>query len=188
MAAGNIPGTKLQLLRLPAYTTLLYLCASLTETIRMMRYIILLTLLFPLALHAQQHLGKSRQALTDEMLQLSKKNPQSKAEFDNQRNRLLLTTKDSLGHTLYYEYGFDEQSGACITEMIKADCESCIRNAMNRLLSYAAYEWKKINESQYVSRFEDYLLIEWQQSGNDFSFTLIKTAWTRELYNLMKEK
>ena len=50
-----------------------------------------------------------------------------------------------------------------------------------------SYQWKKINESQYVSRFEDYLLIEWQQTGTEFSFTLIKTAWTRELYNMMKE-
>jgi len=153
----------------------------------MMRSLFLLFLLIPMALCAQKNLGKSRQVLMDHLQQFIKNSPSSKLEFDKQNERLVMSTRDSSGQSIRYEYGFDDKSGACFTEMTVSTCETCVRNELNWLLSVTSYQWKKINESQYVSRFEDYLLIEWQQTGTEFSFTLIKTAWTRELYNMMKE-
>ena len=153
----------------------------------MMRYLLLLSFLIPITVCSQNKLGKSRQELTDELLQFVKNGQSSKAEFDKKKDRLVMTSRDSSGQNFRYEYGFDDKTGACIIEMTISSCETCVRNLLNGLLAVPSYQWKKLNESQYVSRFEDYLLIEWQQTGNEFSFTLIKTAWTRELYNLMKE-
>ena len=153
----------------------------------MMRYLLLLSFLIPLSVYSQTKLGKSRQQLTNELNQSVKNGQFSKAEFDDTKNRLVVSSRDSLGQGLRYEYGFDEKTGNCITEMTISTCEACMKNLLNELLAVTSYQWKKINESQYVSRFEDHLLIEWQQTGNEISFTLIRTAWTRELYNMLKE-
>ena len=153
----------------------------------MMRYLLLLSFLIPLSVYSQNKLGKSRQQLTNELNQSVKNGQYAKAEFDEIKNRLVVSSRDSSGQGFRYEYGFDEKTGNCNTEMIISTCETCVRNLLNELLAVTSYQWKKINESQYVSRFEDHLLIEWQQTGNEFSFTLIRTAWTRELYNMMKE-
>lgn len=153
----------------------------------MMRYLLLFFFLIPTFVSSQSRLGKSREELIIELQQQAKSNQSPKPEFDKKKNRLVLPGKDSSGQRIRYEYAFDEKNGFCITEMTISACEACVQNALKDLLTQSVYEWKKINESQYVSRFEDFLLIEWQQTGNEFSFTLIKTAWTRELYNMMKE-
>lgn len=153
----------------------------------MMRYLLLFSFLIPLSVCSQSKLGKSRQELTNELLQIAKNGKSSKTAFDKKKDRLVLTFVDSSGQNYRYEYAFDEKTGACFTEMMASTCEACLRNELNRLLAVTSHQWKKINESQYISKFEDYLLIEWQQTGNEFSFTLIRTAWTRELYNMMKE-
>ena len=102
-----------------------------------------------------------------------------------QKKELSLVTSNDKGQAVKYTYLFDDSTGLCFQQIVQSSCQSCYQQILNELVSQKDYEWKRINESQYVSRFSDYLMIEMQETEKDFSFTLIKTAWTRELYDLM---
>ena len=88
-----------------------------------------------MALSAQKNLGKSRQVLMDHLQQFIKNSPSSKLEFDKQNERLVMSTRDSSGQSIRYEYGFDDKSGACFTEMTVSTCETCEQAANRNILS-----------------------------------------------------
>lgn len=151
----------------------------------MFRFIILVPFLLSLQGFSQNNIGKDKAFISRYLDKYVAENKAYKASWKNTDRGIELTVSDEEGHPVYFRYRFDSDSGLCITEETVSACESCYRKYLDRLLGMKKYEWKKINENQYVSRFSDYLMIEIQQDNDEFSFTLIKTSWTRELYDLM---
>lgn len=81
-------------------------------------------------------------------------------------------------------YVFDEK-GLCLTETTITRCDSCHDGYLKVVLDKKKYNWKKINENQYISRFEDNLMIELFPEGEIRSFSVLRTDFTRELYDLL---
>jgi hypothetical protein len=81
-------------------------------------------------------------------------------------------------------YVFDEK-GLCLTETTITRCDSCHDAYLKVVLDKKKYNWKKINENQYISRFEDNLMIELFPEGEIRSFSVLRTDFTRELYDLL---
>lgn len=153
----------------------------------MYRLLVLVPFLMSLQAFAQNNIGKDRAFISRYLDQYVAANKAYKASWKTTESGIELTALDEDGHPVYFRYTFDPESGKCMTEETVSSCESCYRKYLDRLLAMKKYEWKKINENQYVSRFSDYLMIEIQQDDNEFSFTLIKTDWTRPLYDLLKK-
>lgn len=151
----------------------------------MLRVFIFSMLFLPFQAQSQYKLGKERAVLEKELGDYVARNSDHLATLTKTQDALQMSYTDSMGQELHYEYRFDERNGICISEKFSSDCEACFQSALKALLGIGSYEWRKINESQHVSKFADYLMIEVQQTDNDYSYTLIKTAWTRELYDLM---
>jgi hypothetical protein len=81
-------------------------------------------------------------------------------------------------------YVFDEK-GLCLTETTITRCDSCHDGYLKAVLGKKKYNWKKINENQYISRFEDNLMIELFPEGEIRSFSVLRADFTRELYDLL---
>jgi hypothetical protein len=56
------------------------------------------------------------------------------------------------------------------------------------LLAKEKYVWKKINENQYISKFEDKIMIELPTENKSNSITIIRTDWTKILYDILAGK
>lgn len=151
----------------------------------MLRYFLLLLLALPLSIFAQDKLGKTLPDLKKELNAFVLNNKSLKPVLSQQEKELRLVISNEKGQTIRFEYRFEDSTGLCNQEITISACQTCYQQLLDELVSKKIYEWKRINESQFVSKFSDYLMIEMQEDGKDFSFTLIKTAWTRELYDLM---
>jgi len=81
-------------------------------------------------------------------------------------------------------YVFDEK-GLCMTETTKTRCDSCHDGYLKIVLDKKKYNWKKINENQYISRFEDNMMIELFPEGEIRTFSILRADFTRELYELL---
>ena len=66
-----------------------------------------------------------------------------------------------------------------------AGCDSCYKKYLNDLLNQKEYAWKKINGNQYVSKFASHLMLELPFDKDDFTFTLFRASWTKELYDIL---
>ncbi len=81
-------------------------------------------------------------------------------------------------------YVFDEK-GLCTTETTNTRCDSCHDGYLKIVLDKKKYNWKKINENQYISRFEDNMMIELFPEGEIRTFSILRADFTRELYELL---
>lgn len=81
-------------------------------------------------------------------------------------------------------YVFD-QKGLCNTETLNTRCDSCHDGYLKIVLDKKKFNWKKINENQYISRFEDNLMIELFPEGEVRTFSILRADFTRELYDLL---
>lgn len=81
-------------------------------------------------------------------------------------------------------YVFDKK-GLCITETVNTRCDSCHDGYLKIILDKPKYAWKKINENQYISRFEDNMMIELFPEGEIRTISVLRADFTRELYDLL---
>lgn len=79
---------------------------------------------------------------------------------------------------------FDEK-GLCMTETINTRCDSCHDGYLKNILDKKKFNWKKINENQYISRFEDNMMIELFPEGEIRTISVLRADFTREIYELL---
>lgn len=79
---------------------------------------------------------------------------------------------------------FDEK-GLCTTETINTRCDTCHDGYLKNILDKKKYNWKKINENQYISRFEDNVMIELFPEGEIRTISVLRADFTREIYDLL---
>jgi hypothetical protein len=77
------------------------------------------------------------------------------------------------------------KSDKCIMEKILAASVTDYRHYLQSVVTDDKYEWKKINENQYVSKFDQYLMLETPPNNDVNSFTILRTKWTKEMYKLL---
>ena len=138
-------------------------------------------LFLPFLVSAQDALDKSRSDLKKELENWAKT---VKGSFKETDSSLLLTSIDTRLGEIQETSRFDKNN-KCTSQTFKATCDSCMQGLLSRLLSRKSYQWKKINENQYVSRFEDRILLELPIDPGDYSFTVFRAQWTKELYDLL---
>jgi len=83
-----------------------------------------------------------------------------------------------------YIYTFDKK-GICTGETIITRCDSCYNGLLASILAKEKYQWKKINENQYISRFEDNRMIEIFPDEKERHFSILQVDWNREIYDML---
>ena len=150
----------------------------------MFRYSLFILLFFSLSSQAQEKLQKTKAALKEE-LALSAKTGMVLVETDS---TLVFSSKDKKAadaKTFIYEF---DSAGVCKSEKYITNCKNCYDRQLHLLIDQARYQWKKINENQYVSRFEDRLLLEVAPDADQYFFTLFRAEWTKEFYDMLISK
>ena len=150
----------------------------------MIRTLCILLLLLPLSVLAQNRIDKSKKDVKEELEKYVAENRSYKPSLGETDSSITLTLNDPLARQVSFRYAFDI-TGKCNAETILASCDSCIKRMLRSVLDQKSFQWKKINENQYVSKFEDHLLVELPVENNEFAFTIYKAQWTKEIYDLL---
>lgn len=153
----------------------------------MIRTLVFLYLALPGTLMAQDRIGKNKTDLRSILENFVTANAAAKPALVVTDSTFTLSVIDPGAGPVQYRYGFDK-SGICITETISATCDSCYKMILQGILDREGHQWKKLNENQWVSKFEDHLLIELPvdpKQPADYFFTIFKTDWSRDIYNML---
>jgi hypothetical protein len=54
-----------------------------------------------------------------------------------------------------------------------------------QILKKEKYGWLRINENQHISGFKHQILLEFQDEKAPYRLQVLRTAWTKELYELL---
>ena len=150
----------------------------------MIRTLTLVFLLFPLSVLAQEHINKSRSDLKKELDKFIEENKSKSPKLIESETTLTLTVTAPGTEMVSHLFTFDFD-GKCKAEKIIAACDSCWKEELNLVLEKKDYQWKKINENQYISKFSDQLMIELPVESKDFYFTIFRALWTKEVYDML---
>jgi hypothetical protein len=146
--------------------------------------ILLLFLLLPFTVTAQDKFDKSKNQVKKELDQFVADNPGQKMSVTQTDSTVNLYRMDPKAGLVQITYGFNKND-KCSQETVKASCDSCIRSLFRSVLDRSSFQWKKINENQYVSKYEDRILIELPVDPDDYSFMLFRAQWTKEIYDIL---
>ncbi len=153
----------------------------------MRRIVVALLLLFPFFAFSQSFINKDKQQVKA-LLDKYKTGPGfEKPQLSETDSTIRLTVKDSSGIATDFIYQFDK-AGKCQVETTQASCDSCFKKYLDHALSQQQYGWKKINENQYISKYQKKMMIELPAEKNDFSFMIIRTDWSKKIYRLLTSK
>ncbi|MBC7875441.1 MAG: hypothetical protein H7Y01_15680 [Ferruginibacter sp.] len=151
----------------------------------MNRVFIVLLLLFPLTGYCQNFIGKTRTRVIKELQHQVAKNDSLTITLTENDSVVIYSIKGPAVLPADFIYGFDK-SGKCRSEKVVAGCEACFNKYLQNALDNKRYKWKKINENQYISTYAARMMIELPPENKDFSYTVLSTEWTKELYTMLK--
>lgn len=83
-------------------------------------------------------------------------------------------------------YLFDEK-GRCTEMQVESGCVSCLEELLRDILTLPEHGWQKLNENQYISRFESRLLLEIPPGTSLKTVVLLYADWTPEAYELLRK-
>ena len=67
-------------------------------------------------------------------------------------------------------------------------CDSCIKKWLRATLRIGKYGWKKINENQYISKYEYKMMIELPVNPGEHYYTILRMDWSKTLYGILVGK
>lgn len=147
--------------------------------------IFLFLLILPTTCFSQNFIGKSK-SLTKKKLQTQiLKNDSLDITLVDNDSVLIYSIKAGKTLPADFIYRFDK-SGKCQLEKVIAGCDSCFNKFLKIVLEQKKYGWQKINENQYISKYSARMLLEVPPENKDFSYTILHTNWTKQLYNQLK--
>lgn len=149
-----------------------------------MKIILFFLCFFPLISTAQNFIGKKRARVIKLLQQEIKKNDSLTISLTTTDSTVICSVKAGKSSPADFIYSFNK-SGKCTAEKIMASCDSCFTKYLQQLLANKRFEWKKINENQYISKYTAYRVIELPGDTKEFSYTILKTDWNRETYKLL---
>lgn len=138
--------------------------------------------------YAQTFIGKNPEKVMKMLNKYDAGSGFEKPVITRQDSSITMMVKGTGSIQTTFVYRFSRSSGKCISEQVKASCDSCYKKYLDDLLAQKKYHWKKINENQYVSSYSHRRLIELPVDPADFSYLILETGWTKKMYNLLMNK
>lgn len=150
----------------------------------MLRILALVPCILPLLAFSQLSIGKTKQDIQQEIKMTIKDYPAWQYQLSETDNSLTIVITSDKKSTLRYEYRLDSKD-SCYQQKIITDSERAMKTKLDEVLSIKTYNWKKINENQYISNFESGLILEFPPENTEHSLIIIKMEWTKEFYELL---
>lgn len=138
-------------------------------------------MLLPVFSFCQKYIHQSRNLVMQDLKKI--KPGTAKPLFSETDSTITMSVKTgSLPADFIYEF---DKAGKCRSEKVISRCDSCINKKLKSTLKMGKYGWKKINENQYVSKFEDKMMIELPVESNEYYYTILRMNWSKTLYDLL---
>lgn len=148
----------------------------------MKRSFLLLLMALPLFAAAQLQVGHSGSAIRDHWKKQQAAGVRSTVTARS-KQLLLVTVQGEKGTARnYYEL---DSAGICQVQRLETEDTTVAGDFLTQLLALPTYQWKKLNENQYISRFEDHVLVELPADGSMKYVKIIRMNWNRTLYDLL---
>lgn len=145
--------------------------------------ILILMLMLPFSLSAQDLIGKSRTAV---------KQWNQKDYLFNDTTKFTLTETDSTLIFYVKDNPFQEKwifefdnNGLCKLESFHTRSLQQFTAARDKALRKKAYQWRSLNLNQYISKFEKNILLEMQETDKVYSISFIRTSLDKRLYDIL---
>ena len=153
--------------------------------ITMTRITLICFLLLSVQGFSQNYINKTKAQVKKELDTYVLKNAGLTPSVAETDSSIELSVKGLSSLPTNFTYRFDK-TGKCNTEKVTTFCDSCYTKSLEAVLANKQYQWKKINANQYVSNFASRMLIELALDNKDFSFIILRTDWSKEMYDLLK--
>ena len=152
----------------------------------MTRIIIFFFALLPFSGFAQKYIDQKKADVKQELAKYIKDNEKIKATLSETDTSLVLNIPGTTTQQASFVYFFDKE-GKCRSQKTTAKCDTCIDLYLQEALRQVKYKWRKLNENQYISSFEEKMIIELPADGKEFSFTILRSDWSKILYDMLTE-
>jgi hypothetical protein len=137
---------------------------------------------------AQLYINKSWNEVKRELEKRVAKNDSLQTTLTETDTSLVFSFKDPKVLPSDFIYSFEGQ-GKCTRETIIAYCDSCYNKFLKNALSHKQFEWIKLSDRMYVSKYSKKLMLEIAANNKDHSFTIRRMKWNRSAYRaLLKMK
>lgn len=153
----------------------------------MFKYLVILIGFSPLMALAQSSIGKQKDIVKKELETWKQANASFYPRITDLGNTTTLAIKDPGYGPVKFIYTYDSKK-ICISEKTVALTDSARSNYLNSILEKKEYEWTKLNGNQYISRFEDKLMIEIPGDPKNHSVTVYRAEWTKDIYDMLLKK
>jgi len=150
----------------------------------MIRIFLFMAVLIPVTVFSQDYINRTRKQVKKELVNIKPAGKGVSAHLSETDSSLVLTVKGpgNAAADFIYEFG---KSDTCILEKVVAGCKECFTRYLDEALAKSAYNWKKLNENQYISGFEARRMLELPVDEQSFTFRIFRLDWTREMYDLL---
>jgi hypothetical protein len=158
--------------------------SRLSKTCRMIRTGLFLLLLLPMIGFSQTYINLTEKQIKKEW----EKNKVNDCKHTFQRTDTALVVSVDCANAAKnpiarFIYSFDA-SKKCQWVQMLTESDSFFTATLEKTL-LENYNWKKINENQYISDFESHRLIELPADNRKNMFIVFRMDWTRQLYDLL---
>ncbi|MBK7289972.1 MAG: hypothetical protein KBF82_03040 [Chitinophagaceae bacterium] len=152
----------------------------------MQKTVLLLLLILPALAYSQVNINKTKGEIKKEVANLKKTVPAYTFNVSETDSTLTIIKTDAAKNREDALLEFDK-AGKCRSELRTFYCDQCYKQELEKLLGIDRYKWKKLNENQYISKFEENLMIELPTENETNSFSIIRTNWSKVLYDMLTE-
>jgi hypothetical protein len=141
-------------------------------------------LLLSFSAFSQNFINKTKKQVKKELTEYITRNDSLNATLNETDTAITLTIKGTKTLAADFIYRFDK-TGKCKSEKVMSSCDSCLNKYLAAALARKNYEWRKINGNQYISNFASRMLIELPGDTNNFSYIILRTDWSKQMYDLL---
>ncbi|MDF2192868.1 hypothetical protein [Paraflavitalea sp. CAU 1676] len=132
-----------------------------------------------------QYIGKTRTA-TLRALRSSVKFHKYKGDpIEQGEHTVAMHIDDSSWYRTSFYYDFNKK-GKCFRERVTTYCDTCFRKYRGDRLDKKRFDWIKVTDSLYVSKFSKQRMLETHQNGEERTIELTKIEWNQSEYDQLR--
>ena len=150
----------------------------------MKQFLILAFFCLPAQVFGQELINKSKTFVRNKIEKYNPGVDSLRTSFSETDSTIQLSVRSQSSPYNDFIYSFDKK-GNCSSEKKISYTETHFRQLLKQALDLKNYDWKRINENQYVSKFSEKMLIELPGDAGIYSFTIIRTDWNKATYELI---
>lgn len=133
-----------------------------------------------------QYVGKTRTAILRALKSSVKFHKYKGDPIVEGEHVIAMHVNDSSWYRTSFYYDFNKK-GKCFRERAITYCDTCFRKYRGEKLGTKRFEWVKVTDSLYVSKYSKQRMLETRYNGQEWTIELTKIEWTQSEYDQLRK-